>query len=135
MYHRQRSAGNTEHHAGEESGHIHAQAPGHVSGGVSGPEVGEIADADRVKPEYVVQRVMQAGRDQQTVQEGIDAGSHSVHSHDRFASFTSAPNTIGHRKSRTAEAMMDTPAVMMATQRFPEKNESQSGSFVFLNLL
>ena len=30
---------------------------------------------------------------------------------------------------------MDTPAVMMATQRFPEKNESQSGSFVLLNLL
>ena len=47
----------------------------YVCGGVAGPEVAQVAQADGIKPEYVVQRVVQAGRDQQTVEERIDAGA------------------------------------------------------------
>ena len=32
-----------EHHAGEEAGHVHAEAPGDVRAGLAGPEVGQVA--------------------------------------------------------------------------------------------
>ncbi len=70
--HSQCSAGDTEHHAGEEAGHIHAKVPAYVSAGLASPEVFQVAQADGVKPEHVVQSVVQAGGDEQTVQESID---------------------------------------------------------------
>ena len=42
---------------------------------------------------------------------------------------------MGHTKRRTTETRMETSAVMMATQRLPEKKASQSGRRVLLNLL
>ena len=47
--------------------------------------MGQVAQADGVKPEYIVQRVVQAGRDEQTVKECIDAGADTVHADDAFA--------------------------------------------------
>ena len=40
------------------------QAPAHVSRGLACPEVGQVAQADGVEPEHVVQSVVQAGGDQ-----------------------------------------------------------------------
>ena len=56
-----------------------AEAPAHISGGVASPVVAQVAQADGIKPEHVVQGVMQAGGDQQTVQESVDAGANAVH--------------------------------------------------------
>ena len=74
--HSQSRTGNTEHHAGEEAGHIHAEAPGNavLTGNVAGPVVRQVAQADGIEPEYVVECVVQTGRNQQTVKECIDAG-------------------------------------------------------------
>ena len=46
--HSQSSTGNTEHHAGEETGHVHAQAPAHICAGLACPEVGQVAQADGI---------------------------------------------------------------------------------------
>ena len=46
--------------------------------------MGEIAKSDGVKPEYVVQCMVQTYRDQQTVQECIDTCADSTHSDDRL---------------------------------------------------
>ena len=90
--HRESRTGNTEHHAGEEAGHIHAEAPANdiagdadIAGLKAGPVVLQVSEADGVKPEYIVQRVVQAGRDEQTVKECIDAGADTVHADDAFA--------------------------------------------------
>ncbi len=83
--HSQSSTGDTEHHAGEEAGHVHTKAPAHVSTGLACPEVGQVAQADGVEPEHVVQSVVQAGGDQQTVQESVDAGADAVHAGDAVA--------------------------------------------------
>ena len=45
----------------------------------------QVAQADGIEPEYIVQRVVQAGRDEQTVKECIDAGADTVHADDAFA--------------------------------------------------
>ena len=42
---------------------------------------------------------------------------------------------MGQTNSRTTETTMETTAVTIATLRLPLKNASQSGSWVFLNLL
>jgi len=47
--------------------------------------VGQVAQADGVEPEHVVQSVVQAGGDQQTVQEGVDASADAVHACDASA--------------------------------------------------
>ena len=52
---------------------------------MAGPEVGDVPEPDRVKPEHVVQGVMQAHRKQQPVQEGIEPGADSSHSGDGLA--------------------------------------------------
>ena len=65
--HGQSSARNTEHHAGEEAGHVHTEAPAHIGGGITGPEVAQVAQTDGVEPEHVVQGVVQTGGDQQTL--------------------------------------------------------------------
>ena len=83
--HSQSSAQDTEHHAGEEAGHVHAKVPAHVSTGLASPEVFQVAQADGVKPEHVVQSVVQAGGDQQTVQESVDASTDAVHACDASA--------------------------------------------------
>ena len=72
MDHGQRSARQAEHHAGEEAGHVHAKAVAHVGGGHACPEVVQVADAESGKPEYVVERVMPAERDEQAVYERVD---------------------------------------------------------------
>ena len=41
--------------------------------------------ADGVKPEHVVQSVVQAGGDEQTVQGSVDAGADAVHASDAVA--------------------------------------------------
>ena len=48
---------------------------------------------------------------------------------------TSAPKISGQTNSRTTDATMEIRPVAIATKRLPEKNASQSGSWVFLNLL
>ena len=83
--HSQSRTGDTEHHAGEEAGHVHTQAPAHVSRGLACPEVGQVAQADGVEPEHVVQSVVQAGGDEQTVQESVDAGADAAHASDAVA--------------------------------------------------
>ena len=47
--------------------------------------MGKVAQADGVEPEHVVQSVVQAGGDEQTVQEGVDAGADAVHASDALA--------------------------------------------------
>ena len=47
--------------------------------------MGQVAQADGVEPEHVVQSVVQAGGDQQTVQEGVDASADAVHASDAVA--------------------------------------------------
>ena len=83
--HSQSSAGDTEHHAGEEAGHVHTEAPAHVGGGFTGPVVGQVAQADGVEPEHVVQGVMQTGGDQQAVEEGVQTGANAAQADDAVA--------------------------------------------------
>lgn len=83
--HSQSSAQDTEHHAGEEAGHVHTKAPAHISRGLASPEVAQVAQTDGVEPEHVVQSVVQTGGDEQTVQEGVDAGADAVHASDAVA--------------------------------------------------
>ena len=45
----------------------------------------QVAQTDGVEPEHVVQSVVQAGGDEQTVQEGVDAGADAVHASDAVA--------------------------------------------------
>ena len=47
--------------------------------------MGQVAQTDGVEPEHVVQSVVQTGGDQQTVQEGVDAGADAVHASDAVA--------------------------------------------------
>ena len=47
--------------------------------------MGQIAQTDGIEPEYVVECVVQTGRNQQTVKECIDAGADAVHADDAFA--------------------------------------------------
>ena len=47
--------------------------------------MGQVAQADGVEPEHVVQSVVQAGGDQQTVQESVDASTDAVHAFDASA--------------------------------------------------
>ena len=103
--HSQSSTGNTEHHAGEEAGHIHTKAPAHISAGLTCPEVGQVAQTDGIEPEHVVQSVVQAGGDEQTVQEGVDAGADAVHASDAVAQIaTRASKMTGQTNSRTTDA-------------------------------
>ena len=83
--HSQSSAQDTEHHAGEEAGHVHTKAPAHISRGLASPEVGQVAQTDGIEPEHVVQSVVQAGGDEQTVQEGVDASADAAHASDAVA--------------------------------------------------
>mgnify|MGYP000733197823 CR=1 FL=1 len=39
----------------------------------------QVAQTDGVEPEHVVQSVVQTGGDEQTVQEGVDAGADAAH--------------------------------------------------------
>ena len=48
---------------------------------------------------------------------------------------TSAPKMTGQTNSRTTETTMEIRPVAIATKRLPEKKASQSGIWVFLNLL
>ena len=85
--HGQSSTGNAEHHAGEEAGHVHAEVPIDtiLTGDIASPVVAQVAQTDGVEPEHVVQSVMQAGGDQQTVQEGIQANTEHAHALDAVA--------------------------------------------------
>ena len=47
--------------------------------------MGQIAQTDGIEPEYVVECVVQTGRNQQTVKECIDAGADALHTDDAFA--------------------------------------------------
>ena len=47
--------------------------------------MGQVAQADGVEPEHVVQRVVQAGGDQQAVEEGVQAGTDAAQAHDAVA--------------------------------------------------
>ena len=49
------------------------------------PEVRQVTKTDGIKPEYVVQCVMQTERDQQTVEECVDTSTYSSHLCDTFA--------------------------------------------------
>ena len=94
--------------------------------------MGQVAQADGIEPEYVVQRVVQAGRDEQTVKECIDAGADTVHADDAFAnSYQSAEDDRPYEQQDNGYR----DGNQMATQRLPLKNASQSGSFAFLKRL
>ncbi len=64
---------------------MYTRAPAHICAGLACPEVGQVAQTDGVEPEHVVQSVVQAGGDQQAVQEGVDAGADAVHASDALA--------------------------------------------------
>ena len=85
--HGQSSAGDTEHHAGEEAGHVHTNGPVGVLGDLAHGEPigGQVTDTDGIKPEHVVQRVMEAGGDEQTVQESVDTNADHVQTLDGVA--------------------------------------------------
>ena len=87
MNHCQSSSGDTEHHAREESGHVHTKAPGNSfrRGRIASPEVGQIAQSNGIEPEHVIQRMMQSCRNEQTVQEYIDTCSYSIQANDRIS--------------------------------------------------
>ncbi len=83
--HRQRRARQTKHHDREEAGHEHA------CGAVTRVEAVDIAMEDgacgigkfaNLEPGDGVQHLMQAGRDQQTVNEAEDAGANRAHGDD-----------------------------------------------------
>ena len=69
-----------EHHDWEEASLVHAwvvAGDAHRVALVGGtlPVAGDIVDAGDVEPEHIVQCVVQAGRDKQTVEEAVDAGA------------------------------------------------------------
>ncbi len=85
-------AGDTKHHAGEEAGHVHTHGPVNDSAVGHGaafceraPVSGEVAETDGVKPEYIVQSVMQTSGNQQTVQERVDTCANSAQALDAVA--------------------------------------------------
>ena len=89
----------TEHHDGEEAslvhaGHAHDSLAG-VDGGLATQEVRDVVDAGHVEPEHRVQGVVQTDRDQQTVEEGVDAGTGGAHADDGFTEVHQA--TIDNR--------------------------------------
>ena len=82
--------------------------------------------------------VVQAGRDQQTVQECVDA---SADSRPGLAMpLAESDQTAEDHEARRTAALTETTMEISAggdryTKRLPEKNASQSGSCVLLNLL
>ena len=89
-----------EHHDREEAGLVHAGdvlAPRLESaGGQHGlggavetahtvPELGDVVNAGKVEPEHVVEGVVQTRGDEQTVEEGVDAGTDRAHAHQGLA--------------------------------------------------
>ena len=85
----QRCARQTKHHDREEARLITAgDADDRFTGFdrlLAAEEVRDIVDAGHVEPEHRVQRVVQADRDQQTVEEGIDARADGAQFLDVFA--------------------------------------------------
>ena len=96
-------------------------------------EVGQVAEADGVEPEDVVEGVMQTGGDEQAVEEGIDASADAAHSGNAVAESNEAVKDDGPHESRITETTMDTTAVMMATQRLPGEESQPVGKAGALN--
>ena len=80
--HSQCSAGDTEHHAGEEAGHVHTEAVAVGRSGSASPELTEVVDADGVKPEYGVECVVQTEGNEQTVEESVDTSADNTQADD-----------------------------------------------------
>src|SRR5699024_4366880 len=80
--HSQCSAGDTEHHAGEEAGHVHTEAVAVGSSGSASPELTEVVDADGGKPEYGDECVVQTEGNEQTVEERVDTSADSTQADD-----------------------------------------------------
>ena len=98
--------------------------------------MGQVAQTDGVEPEHVVQSVVQAGGDEQTVQESVDAGADAVHASDAVADGDQSVEDDGpDEQQNNRDNRMEIRPVAIATKRLPEKNASQSGSWVSLNLL
>lgn len=92
-----------EHHDREEAGlvdagDVHAErveaaggddrATGRVG---AAPELADVIDVGKVEPEHVVQCVVQTGRDKQTVEEGVNAGTDGAEAMMDSPNQTSAP--------------------------------------------
>ena len=89
--------------------------------------MGQVAQADGVEPEHVVQSVVQAGGDQQTVQEGVDASADAVHACDASANGDQCIEDDGPDEQQSDRNNDGDQPVAIATKRLPEKNASQSG--------
>src|SRR5699024_7145516 len=82
MIHRERSARQAEHHNREEPGLITSCNPLFP---FVRPEVSDIVDADSIEPEYRVECMMQAGRNEQSIEETIQTGAQCTKAADPFA--------------------------------------------------
>ena len=85
MNHCQSSARDTEHHAGEETGHVHTEAVAIGSLGCACPELAQVVDADGIEPEYRVKCMVQTERNEQTVEESVNTSADSIQADDRAA--------------------------------------------------
>ncbi len=80
--HREAGARQAEHHNREEAGHV---LPRHAVCTLARPEVPEVVHVRRVKPEHGVQSVVQAERDEQTVEEAVERRAESAEAQDSLA--------------------------------------------------
>ena len=89
LVNRQRRAGQAEHHNREEARLITTGDPHYRFARFNrlraAEEVRNVVDTRHVEPEYGVQRMVQADRDQQAVKEGIDARADRAQLLDMFA--------------------------------------------------
>ena len=82
MIHCQGCARQTEHHYREETGHVHT---GDTRSTCAAPEVCNIVDTSNIKPEHRVQSVVQADRNQQSVEEAVDTSADCAQADDSLA--------------------------------------------------
>jgi hypothetical protein len=80
--HRERGTGEPEHHDREEARGVHASLTEHA---FAAQEVVDVVDAGHIEPEHGVERVVQARRDQEAVEEAVDAGAERAEADDPFA--------------------------------------------------
>ena len=82
VIHCQSSTRQTEHHDREEAGHVHT---GDAGSARAAPEIADIIDTSNIKPEHGVQCVVQANRDQQSVEEAVDTSADRTQADDCLA--------------------------------------------------
>ena len=128
----QRCARQTKHHDREEARLITAgDADDRFTGFdrlLAAEEVRDIVDAGHVEPEHRVQCVVQADRDQQTVEEGIDARADGAQFLDVFAEAHQSAEHHWPDEHQDVSNGIIRKEMRIGTGRRPLKNDSALGS-------